>query len=323
MSGRDRNVNEITISASYTVPLDMDYVFVDGPAADVTITLKRTKDRLVRWHKVKLVAGNGHVVTVTDGASLSYPLSADGEAAVFEIDKDGDFHVFSASALGASGGLAIPAGGSVTYSPTEYDAVGSFQPIAPDLNLAAGAGSDDGADPSYLGTIMGNVLGADLTEDSNYIGGVIGAYSVTGAKASNYPTGAVLAQITDGVTEVQGAVTAYIDGDGTQTNANAAFAIMQNNSVPGSGFDWVVDGHGEAHDGYNAAVPIKGFARVNVNSLDLPVGIYFGVATDDAGIVAQVGADATIGDGSLYISHVAGAGKLFQKQNDVWVDLQA
>lgn len=85
----------------------------------------------------------------------------------------------------------------------------------------------------------------------------------------------------------------------------------------------MLDGHKESHDGYPAAVPLVGFARINQNSVDLPVGIYFGVATDDAGIVAQVGADNTIGDGSLYISHVDGAGKLFQKQNDVWVDLQA
>ena len=46
-------------------------------------------------------------------------------------------------------------------------------------------------------------------------------------------------------------------------------------------------------------------------------------AVDDAGIVAQVGADATIGDGSLYVSHVDGAGALFQKRNDVWVDTAA
>jgi hypothetical protein len=51
--------------------------------------------------------------------------------------------------------------------------------------------------------------------------------------------------------------------------------------------------------------------------------LFTGTATDDAGIVADVGADTLWADGCLYISVVDGAGKLFQKQNDVWVDLQA
>jgi len=55
----------------------------------------------------------------------------------------------------------------------------------------------------------------------------------------------------------------------------------------------------------------------------LPCVIHSGSATDDSGMVSDVGADNTIADGSLYISVVDGAGKLFQKQNDTWVDLQA
>ena len=55
----------------------------------------------------------------------------------------------------------------------------------------------------------------------------------------------------------------------------------------------------------------------------LPCIIASGTATDDAGIVSDVGADSNWADGSLYISVSDGAGKLFQKQNDVWVDLQA
>lgn len=318
----DRNVvtQRITESAVISNPR-VEQVLADASAGDVTATLVSRSGGMEHKVAVQKTDSSGGLVNITAG-SISVQLASQNDAALFEQDDLGAWHVFAASGT-AVGSFTIPAGESLLASATEYSDVGSYQPVAPDLNLAAGAGSDDGSDPSYLGTVMGNVLGADLTEDANYIGGVIGAYSVTGVKATEYPSGAVLAQITDGVTDVQGAVTAYIDGDGSQTNANAAFAIMQNNSVPGSGFDWVVDGHGEAHNGYNAAVPLKGFARINVNSVDLPVGIYFGIATDDVGIVAQVGADATIGDGSLYISHVDGAGKLFQKQNDVWVDLQA
>ena len=54
----------------------------------------------------------------------------------------------------------------------------------------------------------------------------------------------------------------------------------------------------------------------------LPAIMASGAATDDAGIVTQVGADTLWADGSLYASVVDGAGKLFQKQNDVWIDLQ-
>jgi len=43
-----------------------------------------------------------------------------------------------------------------------------------------------------------------------------------------------------------------------------------------------------------------------------------GAATDDAGIIAAVGADADIADGSLYMSCTDGAGVLFIKKNDVW-----
>jgi hypothetical protein len=55
----------------------------------------------------------------------------------------------------------------------------------------------------------------------------------------------------------------------------------------------------------------------------LPAILTSGSATDDAGIVTDIGADTLWADGSLYVSVVDGAGKLFIKQNDTWVDLQA
>jgi hypothetical protein len=321
MSGRDRNVNQVTVSGDYTVPLDMDYIFCDELAADIVVTLKRTKDRLIRWHKVEKSDDSEFTVTVTDG-TLSYVLSAQGQAATFEIDANGNFHVFAASALGVSGGLAIPAGGSITYSPTAFSDADSFQPIGPDLNLAAGAGVDD-PDTAYLAPIMGNVIGDALTEDANTIAGLIGKLSVSGARATTYPLAAVVGEVGEDSENADGSFVAAIGGDSGAVNANAAFGIDHLNSTAGSGFDWIVDGHKEAHNGYNAGVPLKGFARLSVDAGGLPVGLYFGPATDDVGIVAQVGADNTIADGSLYVSAVVGAGKLFQKQNDVWVDLQA
>ena len=46
-----------------------------------------------------------------------------------------------------------------------------------------------------------------------------------------------------------------------------------------------------------------------------------GSAAADGDIATAVGANADIADGSLYLSVVDGAGKLFCKQNDVWTDI--
>lgn len=46
----------------------------------------------------------------------------------------------------------------------------------------------------------------------------------------------------------------------------------------------------------------------------------WGVAVNDAGIVAQVGADALYADGSTYQSCLAGAGTFWVKKNDVWTN---
>lgn len=214
-------------------------------------------------------------------------------------------------------------GAIVASRQAPYNDSGSRQALEADLEVAAAAGTSDEGDSAYLGGVMGNILGSALTKTHNIIAGVIGKLSVGGSRATTYPLAAVAGEIGEDSEHADAAVVAVIGGDSGAVNADAAFGIDHLNSNAGAGFDWIVNGHKEAHDGYDAGVPLKGFARVNVNSVDLPVGIYFGVATDDAGIVAHVGADNTIGDGSLYISHLDGAGKLFQKQNDVWVDLQA
>lgn len=211
----------------------------------------------------------------------------------------------------------------ITFGQTPRADAGSFQHISPDLTVAAGVGTSEEGDSDYIAPVMGNIIGATLTKVHNILAGLIGKLSITGTRASTYPVAAIVGEVGDEVTECDGAFVAVIGGDSGQTKGDAAFGIDHQNSTAGSGFDYVVSGAKAAHDGYNAAVPLKGFARVAINSVSLPVGIYFGIATDDVGIVAQVGADNTIGDGSLYISHADNAGKLFQKQNDVWVDLQA
>lgn len=124
----------------------------------------------------------------------------------------------------------------------------SYQTVAPDLTLDAAVGDD--TDTHYFAAGMFNLFGAALTKTKNYLGGVIGAYSITGVKATTYPSGAVLAQITDGVTDCDGAVVAYIDGDSAQTNCGAMFKVRSNNSTAASGPNFGVDLQDAAHDGF-------------------------------------------------------------------------
>lgn len=138
------------------------------------------------------------------------------------------------------------------YSESDpYDGEGSKQAVGPDMYLDADAGRD-APDTSFLGAIMGNLIGDALTKTGNYLAGLIGMYSVTGAKSTTYPAGAVIGGIADGVTEANGAFVAFIDGDSETTTAGAAFKVMNNNSTAASGFDFGVDLQDSAHDGYQA-----------------------------------------------------------------------
>lgn len=147
------------------------------------------------------------------------------------------------------------------YVSQSYGANHSFQSIAADLTLGTNAGSADGSNPKYNAAAMFNLFGADMVSDADYLAGVIGAYSITGTKATTYPAGAVLGQITDGVTDADGAFVAYIDGDSSLTKARAAFTVMNNNSTGGSGFHWGLDLKGATHDGFPAVSFLDGEMR--------------------------------------------------------------
>lgn len=191
------------------------------------------------------------------------------------------------------GSQYVEAGVECTYAGTD-----SFQGHWVDLTLGAGAGSADGGDPSYLAAYMGNLLGESLTDDANYLAGVLGAYSVTGNKATTYPAGAVLAQITDGVTQADGAVVAYIDGDGSQTNAGAAFKVKSNNSTAASGFDFALDAQDAAHDGYQAVD--SAFYKKGIMRLTEDICVLVGTATPTDG-TSGTGADIA-GKGSMHLN---------------------
>lgn len=172
---------------------------------------------------------NGSVQTVEPGTRLNI-----ASGGICEVQSGGD--------------IIIANGGEIQFADT-YSGTSSYQPIWADLTLAAAAGSTDG---KFLAPFMGNVFGTNLTKAGNYIGGLIGHYSIDGTNASTYPVGGVLAGITDGTTTADGAFVAYIDGDSAVTTARAAFKVMTNNSTAASGFDFGLDLQDAAHDGYAA-----------------------------------------------------------------------
>lgn len=135
-------------------------------------------------------------------------------------------------------------GGTIGITEAFSDESGSsHQTIWADLDLSAAAGSSDGTDSAFLAPIMGNILGDALTGEGNYLGGVIGAYSITGAGASDYPRAAVMGIIMDGSTDADAAVLAVIDGSdpSSQTRARAAFGVAVNSNEADSGVDYGVD----------------------------------------------------------------------------------
>lgn len=171
------------------------------------------------------------------------------------VQKTGSDEPNSGTVVGSS-----PSEVSNTFSTANH----SFQGVASDLTLTVTAGSSTSASPKFLAGMMGNVFddGAPLTRTSNYLGGVIGHMSIVGTISSTYPVGAVLAGISDGSTDSDGAVVAYIDGDSAVTTSNAAFKVKHNNSQAGSGFNFGLDLFDATHDGYNAISYLKGEIRL-------------------------------------------------------------
>lgn len=149
MAGRDRYVNEITVTTDYEVPINMDYVYADATAGNVTITLKRTKDRLIRRHGVKKTDVGANTVTVTDG-TLSYVLATQNDAAIFEIDGTGLFSVYGAT----SGSGATPPSFTIETPTGDVDGVNDeFTFTAPPISIYR-----NGVMERRLGTTLGNVF---------------------------------------------------------------------------------------------------------------------------------------------------------------------
>jgi hypothetical protein len=109
------------------------------------------------------------------------------------------------------------------------------------LNVASTFGSNSSTDPASAQAIRGRVTGANLTKTRNYVTGVTGQYLITGTNASEFIKAGILGVVGDQTTTADGAVVAYLDGDGGLTTANAAYAVSMKNSTPNSGFNYGLD----------------------------------------------------------------------------------
>lgn len=173
----------------------------------------------------------------------------------------------------------------------------SFQVLPIDLNIGSDAGSDDDTNPKFLSPVMGNLIGENMAGEGNYLGGLIGALSLTGTQASEYPVGGVLGIIMDTVIHADGAVVAVIDGDSGVTKANAAFKARMLNSTAGSGFDYGLDLYDPAFGAYLPLAILKADLRL-ANQVCMLTG-------------AGVPVDGTTGQnfaakGSMYIDRTNG-----------------
>lgn len=106
--------------------------------------------------------------------------------------------------------------------------------------------------------------------------------------------------------------------DGVYTAPMAAFKAINDATSSCVGWQYGVDLMSAAGVKTVQHADIR-FSQQDGNNLQS--GMWIGTATDDTSIVADVGADSTIADGSLYVSIVDGGGLLFQKRNDTWTSI--
>lgn len=200
--------------------------------------------------------------------------------------------VYDANELERIEGFVDLAGG-LEAAPDFNTADESFQTVAGDVNLGAAVG--DNTDTHFLAGGMFSVIGNAIATTKNYLAGVIGSFNVTGTNATTYPTAGVLGLIGDGVTDVDGAIVAVLDGDSAQTNGRAMYGVMCNNSTAASGTDFGLDLQSAAHDGF-IAVDAAFYKKAPLRLVRDVV-----VLAGDAAPTDTVTGAGVAGPGSLYV----------------------
>lgn len=235
----------------------------------------------------------GKIGVISGAQAIVYGLAQDAHALDLSAYRVSDAATLTMPSQAVASAPASSTN-SVSVTVDGYGSTASFQDVAGDLTLSAGAGKNH-PDTAFLAPVMGNLMGASLTKTGNYLGGVIGEYSVAGVRGTHYPSAGVLGLVGDGAGKPRAAVMASIDGDSGAVNADAMFGVSCQNSNVGSGADFGLDLQDAAHDGYlpvDAAFYGKAPVRIVSN-----VCVLVGAGAPVDGTTG----DNVAGPGSLYV----------------------
>ena len=170
---------------------------------------------------------------------------------------------------------------------------GSTVGIAGLTTVSANFGSDDYQSPASAQGVRGRVTGSDLTKTNNFIVGVTGSYNITGTNASEFPKAGVIGAVGDQSTTADAAFVAYVDGDGGETRAGAAFKVAMINTTGNSGFDYGIDLQWLDTGVTNSTANFK------VADIRLNKGVEISGNSDTMIVAGNVSADYLLGDGGL------------------------
>lgn len=170
---------------------------------------------------------------------------------------------------------------------------GSTVGIAGLTTVSANFGSSDFQSPASAQGVRGRVIGSDLTETNNFIVGVTGSYNITGTNDSEFPKAGVIGAVGDQSISADAAFVAYVDGDGGETRAGAAFKVAMINTTGNSGFDYGVDLQWLDTGVLNSTADFK------VADIRLNKGVEISGNATTMIVAGNVSADYILGDGGL------------------------
>jgi hypothetical protein len=170
---------------------------------------------------------------------------------------------------------------------------GSTVGIAGLTTVSANFGSSDYQSPASAQGVRGRVTGSDLTETNNFIVGVTGSYNITGTNASEFPKAGVIGAVGDQSISADAAFVAYVDGDGGETRAGAAFKVAMINTTGNSGFDYGVDLQWLDTGVLNSTADFK------VADIRLNKGVEISGNASTMIVAGNVSADYILGDGGF------------------------
>jgi hypothetical protein len=170
---------------------------------------------------------------------------------------------------------------------------GSTVGIAGLTTVSANFGSSDFQSPASAQGVRGRVIGSDLTKTNNFVVGVTGSYNITGTNASDFPKAGVIGAVGDQSISADAAFVAYVDGDGGETRAGAAFKVAMINTTGNSGFDYGVD------LAWLDTGVLNSTANFKVADIRLNKGVEISGNASTMIVAGNVSADYILGDGGF------------------------